>query len=513
MRVVIYTRFSSHKQTEASTLGQLEVCRAYIRQKGYTEVGVYSDEATTGKNDNRPMFKQMLEDSKKKQFDIILVYQLDRFSRSRYDSAHNKHFLKKNGVKVVSAKEPISDDASGILMETVLEGMAEYYSAELSQKIKRGMDLKAKEFKFTGGGVPLGYRLNESKRFELNEDTAPTVVKIFEMYANGKTVAQINEYMNSRFIKTVLGKPFNKNSLTALLRNRRYMGIYIYNGEETPDKLPRIVSDELFLRVQLKLAENKKAPAKGRAKAEYILTPKLHCGHCKTNMVGISGTGRHGNKYNYYVCNKARRKECDKKSVTKQWAEDLVICKCKEILTDENIDKIANEVVSAHKREQDKGDYARLQTLLKDNERKRNNLMRAVAECDSEAVRRDFYSQLNTLSQERIEIEQQLAIQLRGRVLLTKEQIIQFLRELQKGNVEDLRKRKAFITVFVNEIYLYDRLITFILNAGAHKVEITEQLVHDIEQSNGVSNITNCGLPITNMIIYTLNPNTKKGGT
>lgn len=150
MNVVIYARFSSHNQTEQSIEGQLEVCKEYAKKNNYNIVGQYIDRAYTGTNDSRPDFQRMIEDSSKKLFEGVLVYQLDRFSRNRYDSALNKNKLKKNGVRVFSAKENISDDASGILMESVLEGMAEYYSAELSQKVKRGMSINAQKCLSTG---------------------------------------------------------------------------------------------------------------------------------------------------------------------------------------------------------------------------------------------------------------------------------------------------------------------------------------------------------------------------
>lgn len=135
MKVVIYARFSSHSQTEQSIEGQLKVCYDYAKSNNYTVIGEYIDRAQSGKFDNRLEFQKMISDSDKHNFGGVLVYQLDRFARNRYDSAIYKAKLKKNGVRVLSAKENITDDASGILVEGVLESMAEYYSAELSQKI------------------------------------------------------------------------------------------------------------------------------------------------------------------------------------------------------------------------------------------------------------------------------------------------------------------------------------------------------------------------------------------
>ena len=129
-RVVIYARFSSHSQTEQSIEGQLRECYEYAKRQDLLVVAEYIDRALTGTTDKRPEFLRMIDDSKKKTFDYVLVYQLDRFARNRYDSANYKAKLKKNGVRVLSAKENITEDASGILIEGVLESMAEYYSVE-----------------------------------------------------------------------------------------------------------------------------------------------------------------------------------------------------------------------------------------------------------------------------------------------------------------------------------------------------------------------------------------------
>lgn len=145
MKIVIYARYSSHSQTEQSIEGQLQTCYEYAKSNGHIVVAEYIDRAQSGTSDNRAEFQCMIADSDKHTFDGVLVYQLDRFARNRYDSAINKAKLKKNGVRVISARENITDDASGILVEGILESMAEYYSAELSQKIRRGMDINAEK--------------------------------------------------------------------------------------------------------------------------------------------------------------------------------------------------------------------------------------------------------------------------------------------------------------------------------------------------------------------------------
>ena len=275
MNIVIYARYSSHSQNEQSIEGQLQACYDYAKTNGHVVIAEYIDRAQSGTSDSRVEFQKMIADSDKQAFDAVLVYQLDRFARNRYDSAINKAKLKKNGVRVISARENISDDASGILIEGVLESMAEYYSAELSQKIRRGMDINAQKFLSNGSNPGLGYVVDEELRFQVDPATAPVVRQIFEMYASGETVADIIRHLNDKQIKTSLGKEFNKNSLHRLLRNKRYTGYYIYKGTETPGGMPRILDDELFERVQHIIDRNKKAPARTRGKEEYLLTTKL----------------------------------------------------------------------------------------------------------------------------------------------------------------------------------------------------------------------------------------------
>ena len=233
----------------------------------------------------------MIADSDKHTFDGILVYQLDRFARNRYDSAIYKAKLKKNGVRVLSAKENITDDASGILIEGILESIAEYYSVELAQKIHRGMSINAEKCLSNGSNPGLGFKVNKADRtFYVDEEEAAIVREIFERYASGETKAEIVKDLQRRKVKTSIGNEFTYNSLSRLLKNKRYIGIYLYKGVETPGGMPRILDDDLFYLVQSLMNKNKSAPARTRGENEYLLTTKLFCGHCKEMMVGYGGT-------------------------------------------------------------------------------------------------------------------------------------------------------------------------------------------------------------------------------
>ena len=254
--VVIYARYSSHGQTEQSIEGQLKVCYEYAERNDFRIVGEYIDRALTGTSDRRPEFQKMMEDSKKNLFQYVLVYQLDRFARNRYDSATYKHKLKKNGVRVLSAKENISANASGILMELVLEGMAEYYSVELAQKVKRGKDISAQKCKCVGGMRLFGLNIDKDLKYVLNKEESIWGKRIYELYANGTPVKHIMDILNENKVKNILGKAWTINPLHRMLGNKRYNGYYIYKDLEIKDGLPKIIDDELFHKV-LSIKERK----------------------------------------------------------------------------------------------------------------------------------------------------------------------------------------------------------------------------------------------------------------
>ena len=326
MNGVIYARYSSDNQREESIEGQIRECMEFAERQGITVIGNYIDRALSAKTDDRPDFQRMIKDSAKRLFDVVIVWKLDRFSRNRYDSAYYKMLLKKSGVKVISAKENISDRPEGILLESMLEGYAEFYSAELSEKILRGLTENALKCKYNGGALPLGYTTDKEQHYAINATTAPVVQEIFALYADGVTVKEICDMMNERGIRTQYNNPFNKNSLHRMLKNRRYIGEYIYRDTVIPGGIPAIIPVELFDRVQERLEKNKKAPAREKAEVNYLLTTKLYCGKCGAFMVGESGTSRTGVVHYYYKCVNAKRgKTCDKKTVQKDWIESFVV--------------------------------------------------------------------------------------------------------------------------------------------------------------------------------------------
>lgn len=463
MNVVIYARFSSHTQTEQSIEGQLKVCYEYAKAHQYTVIGEYIDRAQSGTTDNRTDFQRMIQDSEKHTFQGILVYQLDRFARNRYDSAINKAKLKKNGVRVLSARENITEDASGILIEGVLESMAEYYSVELSQKINRGMQINASKCLSNGGKPGLGYKVDKDRRYYVDEEEAKIVREIFQRYAYGERAADIIRDLNDRRITTSLGREFNKNSLHRLLRNRRYIGFYRYKGIETPNGMPRIVEDDLFFRVQDMLDRNSAAPGMGKAKDDYLLTTKLFCGHCGEPMTGYSGTGKLGKSYHYYCCNGVKLKRCDKKIVAKTLIEAQVADACAELLTPERIQIIAEEVIAACQNDGEYLSIKRLTAAIREAEEAIENLWVALEKGSS--VDR-ITKRLEQREAEKAKLEKQLAKEKRKQPGLQLSHVLAFLQYLRDLPGDSEIKRKSLISIFVNAVYLYDDYYTITFNAG-----------------------------------------------
>ena len=250
----IYARYTSDRQTEQSIEGQLRVCHDYANRNDIVIVDTYIDRAMTGTNDNRVDFQRMLKDSNKQAWDYVLVYKLDRFSRNKYEMATHKRTLKENGVKIISAMENIPDTPEGIILESLLEGMAEYYSAELSQKVRRGMNESRQKGQFTGGKVLYGYKV-ENKKILIDEDKAETIRYIFEQHAAGKYVKDIIASLAEQGV-LYNGKPFKINTVHNFLRNEKYAGIVRYKDEVFTNIYPAIVPKELFETVGYMLSAN-----------------------------------------------------------------------------------------------------------------------------------------------------------------------------------------------------------------------------------------------------------------
>lgn len=474
MKAVIYARYSSDNQREASIEGQIRECTAFAEKNGITVLRHYIG-AISAKTDNRPEFQNMIKDSNKKLFDMIIVWKLDRFARNRYDSARYKAQLKKNGVKVVSATEVISDGAEGIILESMLEGFAEYYSVDLSEKVVRGMTDNALKCMFNGGTLPMGYVIDAEQHFQIDPVTAPYILDAFKQYDEGATMTQIRDWLNEQGMKNTRGNPLTYNSVQHLLKNRRYIGEYQYRDILIPDGIPAIVPKDLFDRVQAKMEKNKKAPARHKAEDDYLLTTKLFCGYCGAYLCGESGTSRTGVVHHYYKCVsvKKKRKECHKKPVKKGWIEDLVVSETmKMIMDDDAIEAIVSMLMELQ--EQDNTNIPLYERQLQETNTKIRNLINAIQQG---VLTKSTKERLEELEAAKEELETRLDNeQLSKPPKISAEFMTFWLHRFRKLDVTKQSHRKMLIDTFINAIYLYDdkMLITFNYKDGTKKITFSE---------------------------------------
>ena len=473
MTAVIYARYSSDNQREESIEGQIRECTAYAEKNGITIVKHYIDRAISAKTDNRPEFQQMIKDSDKKLFDIVLVWKLDRFARNRYDSARYKTQLKKNGVKLMSATEIISEGPEGIILESVLEGYAEYYSADLAEKVVRGQTENILKGRCNGGRGTFGYTLDSERKLHIDPLTSPFVLESFKKYNEGSTMKEIRDWLNENGIKNPVGGAFTYNSVEHMLKNRRYIGELKFRDVVVPDAIPSIVPLELFEDVQEKIAKNKKAPARRKAEDDYLLTTKLFCGYCGALMFGESGTSRTGEVHRYYKCATAKKhKGCKKKTVRKQWLEDLVVNQTMQLVKDDAaMESIIAKVMELQNKENT--NIPLYEKQLRDAESGIQNMLNAI---QAGILTSSTKERLEQLEETKRELEARIAEEKLAKPKVTEEFIRFWLLRFRKLNMNQKDQRQALVDTFINSIYLYDDkvLITFNYKEGTQTVTFGE---------------------------------------
>ena len=478
---VIYARYSSHSQRDVSIEQQIRACKLFAERHGIDVVKIYEDRALTGTNDKRPGFQQMIQDAKRGGWSYVIVYTLDRFARDRYDSAVYKRQLKQLGVKVLSAMENISDDPTGILMESMLEGLAEYYSKELSRKVQRGHEDNARKC-LVNGALPLGYVKGPDSRYQICEPEAEIVREIFRRVKDQEHFSSIIADLNARGVLTKKGKKWNRSSFNQILSNERYTGVYIYRDIRTPGGIPQIVTQEVFDSVQciLHLKPNARRDHSGttpqkrrREGGVYLLTGKLYCGHCKSAMTGVSGTSHTADPHFYYTC-KGRRADhssCSKKNVRRDHIERFVATALRDtMLTDTAIRALAAAAIEYQQRTGTNHELESLKNQLADVNRSLNNLLSAIEAGIFTATTQNRMVELE--AQKRDLIRLITAAEAEAEEALTYEEIIATLELFQHGDVTDKDYQEALIDTFLVAAYVYDDRVKFIFNLGGDKSDI-----------------------------------------
>ena len=454
---VIYARYSSLNQREESIAGQIRDCKAYADRNGYVVIREYTDSALTGRTDKRPGFQQMIADAEKHDFQAVIVWKLDRFARNRYDSAMYRNRLKKHGIRLHSAMENITDSPEGIILEGLMESLAEYYSANLAENVKRGLYDSALDRKILGHPC-FGYRRGSDGRYEPDPVQAPIVREIFTSFNAGQTKAEIIENLNSQGIKTTQGKPFNKNSLRHILMNEKYIGIYRYKDIFDPDGIPPIVDAETFESVQMKLSYSAKHRKKRTQSDPYILSSILFCGKCGAAMTGESSRSGNGNTYRYYSCvnNKNRIHTCDKLRVPKDLIETEVMRIVNDqVLTDDKIEDLARQCVESQKTDSRLTEIKNMEQNIKQIGVKIGRLTRSIE--NVKVVPEAITDRIAELEQERKDLTARIETCKATIFFHTYDDIVSFLYALKNLSETESDTQRILIEATVKRIYVFDR--------------------------------------------------------
>lgn len=493
---VVYARYSSDTQTEQSIEGQIRVCEQFAKNSNILIVDTYIDRAMTGTNDRRPGFQKMLRDSANHKWDFVIVYAIDRFGRDDEDYAINKRTLSQNGVSLLSATQITSknidgtDNINGILSEGILVALAKYYSAELSQKVLRGLNESYEKGNFTGGNQIYGYDTIDLKNV-INPIEGEIVKEIFSKYAKGYTGVSIASDLNKRGIKTKKGKNFNKSYVYKMLENPKYNGKTHHRGKIYTNIYPQIVDDETWRKVQDIRNSNKHSPGRKKDVLDFLLSGKLVCGNCNEFMVGESGTGKHGERHYYYNCLSRRRKkhDCKFKAIKKQYLEDFIMKTTWQLLCDEKvIDDLANKILEKHKQiHRDNVGVKALQQKKEGLENACNNLISAIEQGFLTEQTKTRLRELEAqISQINFEIEEEKR---RTYNFLNFEDIKEYLMSIANGDIDDINVRRRIVKLFIREIIVYSDRIIIIYNF-TNQHHTTDDIIKEIEEIKKQSEMT-----------------------
>ncbi len=477
LNAAFYGRYSAGpNQTESSIEGQRRECYARAKSQNAVIRRDYIDRHISGQTDQRPQFQQLMKDVKKGLYNVVYVYTIDRFSRNKFDIAKYKNEMRKAGCRLISAKEYVPAGPEGIILESVLEGMAEYYSKELSRKVSRGIYESALKHQHIGGIVPFGFILTKSKKYKPDPVKAPIVREIYERYVKGEPAVDICSSLNGRGITTSLDKKFNKSSLNRILSNPKYIGTYTYKraylDEVTQEQkteviefknvIEPIISEELFIKAGQRMERNKHTSKRKKDKpnVEFLLSGKLFCGKCKAPMTGDSGTSRTGNTYYYYTCANKKSKRgkdaCRTKSYPKEKLEEFIIKFTRDdILSNDMLEFISENIILLQGDQKDDMQIRLMQQQLKDVENKIANIMTAI---ENGIFTETTKGRLESLEEAKRNLEYNIQVERfkNNAPAESKEKIIYFLEQFKKGNMKDIDCQRLIINTLIDTIIIDD---------------------------------------------------------
>lgn len=393
----------------------------------------------------------MINDARFGGFDTVIVWKLDRFARNRKDSADYKAILRERGVDVLSATERISQGADGILLESVLEGQAEYYSADLSEKVKRGLTENVLKGKAIGGSRPFGYR-TENGVYVLDGQEAPLVKEMYRLYVDeGLNMCQIADRLTKQGHTRSDGKPIKHNTVEKVIGSRRYIGELRCDGCVNPNGYPRLIDDETFEKACQKRQKHRHSGGAFKADEDFALTGRLFCGECKGEMIGDSGTSKSGKRHMYYRCEGHRKKICDLKPIRKEDAEFMVCDAIQMLLSDQGLEKKMADAI--YRLQQKVSPEAKvLQERLRKNEKETQNILAFIKDGN---FSKTLQSEILRLEAEKDSLEKGLEEEESKFRPLTRNEIVAAIDILMSEPIDTAPRRRPFISRFVDRVDVY----------------------------------------------------------
>lgn len=460
---VAYARYSSAGQRDVSIEQQLADIRAFAQREGYTLVHEYADHAKSGFKDTsaRTAFQSMMAAAESGTFDTVISWKVDRFGRNREESALFKGRLRRHGVKVLYAMEPIPEGSAGVLLEGMLEATAEWYSRQLSENVTRGMIDNARRCLYNGTKI-LGYTRGQDGKYHIVPEEADLVRMIFDRYTSGFSAARICRELNAQGLITSRGKPFAPEGLLRLISNERYTGVYIWGDIRVQDGMPAIIERSVWEEAQR--MKGKTARHIEQGSIDYLLTGKAYCGLCGAAMIGDSGTSKNGIRHYYYTCQSRKaRKGCTKKVIRKDDLENAVISFVLDhVLSDEQIERTADAVMALQEEELRHSPLAAMEAERKEILTQIDNINNAIAagiwSTSTVTKLRELEASADTL---RISID---TLRFSQSQLIDRDRVLFFLRRFTKGNRNDPLLRRHIIDTFINAVYVYDDHMKLVIN-------------------------------------------------
>ena len=451
---VIYARFSSHNQREESIEQQIAECRAYAAANNIKIVEVFADSAKTGRSDRRPQFQRLQREAKKGKFAVIIAYKSNRIARNMLNAMMFENEMDKLGIKVLYAKEEFGNNAAGRFALRTMMNVNQFFSENMGEDIKRNQADNALNCR-ANGPASFGYKTGDDGRFVIDEPAAEIVREIFTRVACGEPFVDIANDLNARGIKTRKGNPWGKSSFVKILKNERYIGVYIFNDVRIEGGMPEIISKELFYKVQ-NIIKNKKNPqGRHRENGDYLLTGKLFCGECESHMIGMSGTSKNGTLHYYYVCNNKRLGgTCKKTNAKRDYVEYEIARAIRQyILRDDIMEWIADLVESYQKAHKNNPERLMLEDQLVDIKKSIANMLIAI---EQGIITASTKERLLQLEKEQSEISSKIALLNSQNFDITRTQVISWLETFQDGLLEDKKYQSKLFNTFLRKAYLYD---------------------------------------------------------